>query len=81
MANYKSTNPRKIGYYVCDISDVATTSVHSGKTRLKKWIMIIIIIGERSEPLSRVFNDQPRDIYIWWCPYIHTFLIHMRVYA
>ena len=21
------------------------------------------IIGERSEPLSRVFNDQPRDIY------------------
>ena len=23
------------------------------------------IIGEGSEPLSRVFNDQPRDIYIW----------------
>ena len=22
------------------------------------------IIGERSEPLSKVFNDQPRDIYI-----------------
>ena len=22
------------------------------------------IIGERSEPLSMVFNDQPRDIYI-----------------
>ena len=22
------------------------------------------IIGERSEPLSRVFNDQSRDIYI-----------------
>ena len=21
------------------------------------------VIGERSEPLSRVFNDQPRDIY------------------
>ena len=21
-------------------------------------------MGERSEPLSRVFNDQPRDIYI-----------------
>ena len=33
-------------------------SVHSEKTRLKKMIMII---GERSEPLSRVFNDQPRD--------------------
>ena len=26
------------------------------------------IIGERSEPLSRVFNDQPRHIYI----YIYT---------
>ena len=24
----------------------------------------IYVIGERSEPLSRVFNDQPRDIYI-----------------
>ena len=24
---------------------------------------LIQIIGERSEPLSRVFNDQPRDIY------------------
>ena len=23
------------------------------------------IIGERSEPLSMVFNDQPRDIYIY----------------
>ena len=25
----------------------------------------IYIIGERSEPLSMVFNDQPRDIYIY----------------
>ena len=24
---------------------------------------IFLVIGERSEPLSRVFNDQPRDIY------------------
>ena len=23
-----------------------------------------VFIGERSEPLSMVFNDQPRDIYI-----------------
>ena len=23
------------------------------------------IIGERSEPLSREFNDKPRDIYIY----------------
>ena len=25
---------------------------------------VIYIIGERSEPLSRVFNDQPRGIYV-----------------
>ena len=24
-----------------------------------------LVIRERSEPLYRVFNDQPRDIYIW----------------
>ena len=23
----------------------------------------IFLVGERSEPLSRVFNEQPRDIY------------------
>ena len=44
-------------------NDVAISSVHSEKTRLKK--LMKIIIGERSEPLSRVFNDQPRDIYIY----------------
>ena len=41
-ANYKSTNLRKL--VTTGISDVATTSVHSEKTRLKKLIMIIIII-------------------------------------
>ena len=25
----------------------------------------IFLVGERSEPLSMVFNDQPRDIYIF----------------
>ena len=41
-----------------------------------------MIIGERSEPLSRVFNDpNERYIYIWWNPYVRTFLIRMRVYA
>ena len=24
-----------------------------------------MLVGERSEPLSRVFNDQPRGIYIY----------------
>ena len=46
-----------------------------------KLIQYLHIIGERSEPLSRVFNDQPCDIYIWWCPYVRTFLICMRMYA
>ena len=27
-----------------------------------------IVNGERSEPLSRMFNDQPRDIYIYYIP-------------
>ena len=40
-----------------------------------------VVIGERSEPLSRVFNDQPCGIYIWWNPYVRTFLIRMRMYA
>ena len=35
------------------------------------------IIGERSEPLSRVYNDQPSGIYIWWNPYVRMFLIRM----
>ena len=34
------------------ISDVATASVHSEKTRMKKWIMIIIIIMNKSQELT-----------------------------
>ena len=36
------------------------------RTELARLVMgtIVLVIGERSEPLSRVFNDQPRDIYI-----------------
>ena len=30
------------------------------------------IIGERSKPLSRVFNDQQRDIYIYYIPPLLT---------
>ena len=30
--------------------------------------LFIMVIGERSEPLSMVFNDQPRDIYIYIWP-------------
>ena len=30
--------------------------------------IFLVIIGERSEPLSMVFNDHPRDIYIYYIP-------------
>ena len=36
---------------------------------------IFLVIGERSEPLSMVFNDQPRDIYIYMAdvrPYVQN---------
>ena len=39
IANYKRTNLRKL--LTSDISDVATASVHSEKTCMKKLIMII----------------------------------------
>ena len=40
------------------------------------------IIGERSEPLSRVFNEQPRDLYIYiWpmsdCTYVSNTHAHV----
>ena len=46
-------------------------------------VVLAVIIGERSEPLSRVLNDQPSGIYIyiWWNPYVRTFLLRMRMYA
>ena len=39
------------------ISDVATVSVHSEKTWAKKWIMIIIIIMNKSQELT-VFHGR-----------------------
>ena len=41
------------------------------KLQMKNWwvqgstLLERVIIGERSKPLSRVFNDQPHDIYIY----------------
>ena len=37
------------------------------------------VIGERRQPLSRVFNDQPRDIYIYYIPpplTVHFLMTH-----
>ena len=41
------------------ISDVATASVHSEKTWAKKWIMIIIIIMNKSQELN-VFHGRQK---------------------
>ena len=38
--------------------DVATASVHSEKTRLKKWIMIIIIMNKSQE--LKVFHGRQK---------------------
>ena len=43
--------------------------------------IIIIIIGERSEPLSRVFNDQPRDIYVSMVVSIRTYVSNMHAHV
>ena len=40
------------------VENHATFLTHSNGSILSSFI------GERSEPFSRVFNDQPRDIYI-----------------
>ena len=39
------------------------------------------IIGERSEPLSRVFNDQPRDIYMAMSPYVRTYVSNAHAHV
>ena len=41
------------------ISDVATASVHLEKTWAKKWIMIIIIIMNKSQELM-IFNGRQK---------------------
>ena len=41
------------------ISDVATASVHSEKTWAKKWIMIIIIIMNKSQELM-IFHGRQK---------------------
>ena len=52
-------------------SFLLTTTTRNELARLGMGT-IFLVIGERSEPLSREFNDQPHDIYIWWCPYVRT---------
>ena len=42
------------------ISDVATASVHSEKTWVKKWIMIIIIISMNKSQEFTVFDGRQK---------------------
>ena len=52
--------------------------VMSAKTGIVqlKISRIMTLIGERSEPLSRVFNEQPRDIYGG----VHTYVQNASCY-
>ena len=53
--NYKSTSGKLV---TSGVSDVATASVHSEKTRLKKMIMIIIIMNLSQE--TTVFHGHQK---------------------
>ena len=44
---------------------VRGNNIGRGRSSFLRRKNIQLLIGERSEPLSRVFNDQPRDIYIY----------------
>ena len=72
-------------YLLFLISIVFETNQRTSRTELARLVMgTIFLVGERSEPLSRVFNDQPRDIYIYIygrCPTVLTFLIRMPMYV
>ena len=41
----------------------------------------IYVIGERSEPLSRVFNDQPRGIYIYMVESVRTYVSNTHAHV
>ena len=47
-----------------DISLLLCISTRLRLVTILSLLVKYLVIGERSEPLSKVFNDQPRDIYI-----------------
>ena len=56
-------------YFVFYISNFLPYIKNNFSYELARPIMgTIFLVGERSEPLSVVFNDQPRDIYIYYIP-------------
>ena len=56
---------------------------YRGMTPACFLMVTIILVRERSEPLSMVFNDQPRDIYNIWPmsdrPYVSNTPTHVRM--
>ena len=42
---------------------------------------IIMFIGERSEPLSRVFNEQPCGIYIYMVESVRTYVSNSHAHV
>ena len=42
---------------------------------------VCTIIGERSEPLSRVFNDQPSGIYIYMVESVRTYVSNTHAHV
>ena len=45
------------------------------------YIYRLYIIGERSEPLSRVFNDQSRGIYIYMVESVRTYVSNTHAHV
>ena len=41
----------------------------------------IFLVGERSEPLSRVFNDQQRGIYIYMVESVRTYVSNRHAHV
>ena len=64
---------------------ISQTSYHTYKIissyELARPIMgtIFLVIGERSEPLSRVFNDQPRGIFM--VEYVRTYVSNTHAHV
>ena len=44
-------------------------------------LYFFMLFGERSEPLSRVFNDQPRGIYIYMVESVRTYVSNTHAHV
>ena len=62
---------------------IAVFCAFASEAVLREFLFIYLFIGERSEPLSRVFNDPTRGIYIyiWWNPYVRTYVSNTHAHV